>query len=158
MMKAPSRWPSITTRRLMVPVAVAAPAVPLHRSPSIQPGLDALSLVLSDQHYSAHRVGQIVAFTAAQGTPSGSPYLMAVRAVAIGLVGFVRLARPCASIRRWTMRAWPTPRSEVHPRGEVQSDRQEPQRSTYLFNRRSSQADGTPMISAWSMNWRRIIR
>jgi hypothetical protein len=50
-------------------------SIPLHISPSVRPGLDALSLWLENEHYSQHARESILAHAAAEGTPTGSPYL-----------------------------------------------------------------------------------
>jgi hypothetical protein len=49
-------------------------AVPLYLNPAFRPGLDALSLWLAERGYSAHAIDRILAH-AANGTPTGSPYL-----------------------------------------------------------------------------------
>lgn len=46
-------------------------------NPAIRPGLDALDWWLADNHYSQHARERIVAYAAAEGTPTGSPYLEA---------------------------------------------------------------------------------
>jgi hypothetical protein len=50
-------------------------AVPLHRNPALRPGLSALATWLMESSYTAHAVGRIFDFTAAEGTPTGCPEL-----------------------------------------------------------------------------------
>jgi hypothetical protein len=47
----------------------------LYVSPSTRKALEALATLLLDYHYSAHAIGRITAYAAANGTPSGSIYL-----------------------------------------------------------------------------------
>jgi hypothetical protein len=49
--------------------------IPLDRNPALRPGLDALSLWLAEHDYSMPAIDRILAHTAAEGTPTGSPYL-----------------------------------------------------------------------------------
>ena len=49
--------------------------VPVHLNPTLQPGLDALSPRLGDNHYSRLASERIVAHSSIEGTPSGSSYL-----------------------------------------------------------------------------------
>jgi hypothetical protein len=51
------------------------PAIPLYVSPSVRGALEQLGVLLDDYHYSPHCRGRILAFTAANGTPSGCPEL-----------------------------------------------------------------------------------
>jgi hypothetical protein len=55
--------------------SVAHASIPLHVSPSVRKALGELATLLRDYHYSEHAVGQVVAYTAREGTPTGSPYL-----------------------------------------------------------------------------------
>jgi hypothetical protein len=49
--------------------------IPLDRDPSLRPGLDALSLWLAEHDYPMHAIDRILAHTATEGTPTGSPDL-----------------------------------------------------------------------------------
>jgi hypothetical protein len=44
-------------------------------SPSTRKALEALATLLLDYHYSGHAIGRIAAYAAANGTPTGCPYL-----------------------------------------------------------------------------------
>jgi hypothetical protein len=48
-------------------------ALPRYINPAVRPGLDALSLWLEQNHYSQHARERILAHTAAEGCPFGSP-------------------------------------------------------------------------------------
>jgi hypothetical protein len=54
-----------------------SPFVPLYTNPHFQPGLDALSWWLEQNHYSQHAREAILAHTARVGTPTASAYLEA---------------------------------------------------------------------------------
>jgi hypothetical protein len=47
----------------------------LYVSPSTRKALEALATLLLDYHYSAHAIGRIAAYAAANGTPTGCAYL-----------------------------------------------------------------------------------
>jgi hypothetical protein len=50
-------------------------SVPLHRNPSLRPGLAALVEWLTEGDYTAHAIGRILDHTAVEGTPTGAPCL-----------------------------------------------------------------------------------
>jgi hypothetical protein len=51
--------------------------VPLHRNPTLRPGLAALVEWLMDSDFNAHAIGRIFDYVAVQGTPTGCPELPA---------------------------------------------------------------------------------
>ena len=50
-------------------------AIPIHRNPTLRPGLAALVEFLVDHHYSARAILAIEGFTAVNGTPTGCEHL-----------------------------------------------------------------------------------
>jgi hypothetical protein len=50
-------------------------AIPSDVNPAVRPALDALAVLLTDYHYSAHATTLIVAYVAAEGTLAGAPGL-----------------------------------------------------------------------------------
>jgi hypothetical protein len=59
----------------LAPSRSSGPAIPLYVSPSVQGALEQLGILLDDYHYSPHARGRILAYTAANGTPTGCPEL-----------------------------------------------------------------------------------